>query len=129
MSQEHIISNSLSAHIAIPQKFAWAHFIQKKSYMNTQRSKSANFYHSFSLTPWACTGGPSRHCLYQCLGPSLSNTMASIHGGPHILCTVEPVYYGDIRTSQKCPDYQGVLIFQVSLHDNVSFGTTARCVD
>ena len=26
-------------------------------------------------------------------------------------------------------DYQGVLIFQVSLHDNVSFGTTARCVD
>ena len=28
---------------------------------------------------------------------------------------------------QKCPDCQGVLIFQVSLHDNVSFGT--RCVD
>ena len=24
---------------------------------------------------------------------------------------------------------KGVLIFQVSLHDNVSFGTTARCVD
>ena len=35
----------------------------------------------------------------------------------------------DTLTSQKCPDYQGVLIFQVSLHDNVSFGTTARCVD
>ena len=29
----------------------------------------------------------------------------------------------------KCPDYQGVLIFQVSLHDHVSFGTTARRVD
>ena len=43
--------------------------------------------------------------------------------------TVEPVYYGHIGTSQKCPDYQGVLIFQVSLHDNVSFGTTARCLD
>ena len=43
--------------------------------------------------------------------------------------TVEPVYYGHLGTSQKCPDYQGVLIFQVSLHDNVSFGTTARCVD
>ena len=43
--------------------------------------------------------------------------------------TVEPVYYGHLETSQKCPDYQGVLIFQVSLHDNVSFGTTARCVD
>ena len=43
--------------------------------------------------------------------------------------TVEPVYYGHLGTSQKCPDYQVVLIFQVSLHDNVSFGTTARCVD
>ena len=43
--------------------------------------------------------------------------------------TVEPVCYGHLGTSQKCPDYQGVLIFQVSLHDNVSFGTTARCVD
>ena len=43
--------------------------------------------------------------------------------------TVEPVYYGHLGTSQKCPDYQGVLIFQVSLHDNVAFGTTARCVD
>ena len=43
--------------------------------------------------------------------------------------TVEPVYCGHLGTSQKCPDYQGVLIFQVSLHDNVSFGTTTRCVD
>ena len=43
--------------------------------------------------------------------------------------TVEPVYYGHLGTSQKCPDYQGVLIFQVSLHDNVSFGTTARYLD
>ena len=42
---------------------------------------------------------------------------------------VEPVYYGHLGTSQKCPDYRGVLIFQVSLHDSVSFGTTARCVD
>ena len=47
----------------------------------------------------------------------------------HIIRTVEPVYYGHLGTSQKCPDYQGVLIFQVSLHDNVSFGTTARCLD
>ena len=43
--------------------------------------------------------------------------------------TMEPVYCGHLGTSQKCSDYQGVLIFQVSLHDNVSFGTTARCVD
>ena len=46
-----------------------------------------------------------------------------------LINTVEPVYYGHVGTSQKCPDYQGVLIFQVSLHDNVSFGTTARCLD
>ena len=45
-----------------------------------------------------------------------------------VLSTVEPVYYGHLGTNQKCPDYQGVLIFQVSLHNNVSFGTTARCV-
>ena len=38
-------------------------------------------------------------------------------------------YYGYLGTSRKCPDYQGVLIFQVSLNDNVSFWTTARCVD
>ena len=42
---------------------------------------------------------------------------------------LEPVYYGQLGTSHECPDYQGVLIFQVSLHDNVSFGTTARYVD
>ena len=29
--------------------------------------------------------------------------------------TVEPVYYGHPGTNQRCPDYQGVLIFQVSL--------------
>ena len=33
----------------------------------------------------------------------------------HKMCTVEPVYYGHLGTNQKCPDYQGVLIFQVSL--------------
>ena len=26
--------------------------------------------------------------------------------------TVEPVYCGHLRTNQKCPDYQGVLIFR-----------------
>ena len=29
--------------------------------------------------------------------------------------TVELVDYGHLETNQKCPDYQGVLIFQVSL--------------
>ena len=39
--------------------------------------------------------------------------------------TVAPVYYMDtlIGTSKKCPDYQGVLIFQVSLYDKAPFGT------
>ena len=41
--------------------------------------------------------------------------------------TVEPVYYGHLGTSQRCPDYQGVLIFQVSLYDKAPFGTIARC--
>ena len=30
---------------------------------------------------------------------------------------------------QKCPDYQGVLIFQFSLYDKASFGTITKCVD
>jgi len=29
---------------------------------------------------------------------------------------VKPVYSGHLGTNVKCPDYQGVLIFQVSLH-------------
>ena len=41
--------------------------------------------------------------------------------------TVEPVYYGHLGTNQRCPDYQGVLIFQVSLYDKAPFGTIARC--
>ena len=47
----------------------------------------------------------------------------------HMVRYLGSVYYGHLGTSQKCPDYQGVLIFQVSLHNDVSFGTTARCVD
>ena len=62
------------------------------------------------------------HCIY-------SYTAYTLHDRAGTYGTVEPVYYGHLGTSQKCPDYQGVLIFQVSLHDNVSFGTTARCLD
>ena len=43
--------------------------------------------------------------------------------------TVEPVYYGYLGTNKKCPDYQGVLIFQVSLYDKAPFGTITKCVD
>ena len=41
--------------------------------------------------------------------------------------TEENVYYGHLRTFKKCPDYQGVLIFQVSLYDKASFGTITKC--
>ena len=37
--------------------------------------------------------------------------------------TVKPVYSGHLETSLKCPDYQDVLILQVSLHVNGYFGT------
>ena len=43
--------------------------------------------------------------------------------------TVEPVYYGHLGTNQRYPDYQSVLIFQVSLYDKAPFGTIARCPD
>ena len=42
---------------------------------------------------------------------------------------MEPVFNRHLGTNQKCPDHQGVLIFQVSLYDKAPFGTTAKCVD
>ena len=35
----------------------------------------------------------------------------------------------DTLGPKKCPDYQGVLIFQVILFDKVQFGTSAKCLD
>ena len=43
-----------------------------------------------------------------------------VHACTH---TVESVYYGHLGTTHTCPDYQGVLIFQVSLYDKAPFGT------
>ena len=48
---------------------------------------------------WDWTGWPTSFLL------------CHVHG-----YTVKPVYSGHLGTSLKCPDYQGVLIFQVSLH-------------
>ena len=31
-------------------------------------------------------------------------------------------------TDQRCPDHQGVLIFQVVLYDEVSFRTSTKCL-
>ena len=42
---------------------------------------------------------------------------------------MEPVYYGHLGTNHKCPDYQGVLISQVSLYYKASFGTMTKCLD
>ena len=47
----------------------------------------------------------------------------------YVCITVESVYYGHLGTNERCPDYQGILIFQVSLYDKASFGTIARCPD
>ena len=46
-----------------------------------------------------------------------------------ISCTMESVYYGQLRTNHKQPVYQVDLIFWVSLYDKASFGTIAKCVD
>ena len=42
--------------------------------------------------------------------------------------TLGPVYYEHLGTNKKCPGYQGVLIFQVSLYDKAPFGTITKCV-
>ena len=42
---------------------------------------------------------------------------------------MDPVYYGHFWIIHKCPDYQDVLIFQVSLYDETSFGTITKCID
>ena len=42
---------------------------------------------------------------------------------------MEPVYYGHLGSNQKCPDYQGVLIVQVSLYDKAPFRTITKCLD
>ena len=42
---------------------------------------------------------------------------------------MEPLYYGHLGTNPKCPDYQGVWIFRVSLYDKAPFVTITKCVD
>ena len=39
------------------------------------------------------------------------------------------MYFGHLGTNKRCSDCQGVLIFQVSLYDKASFGTTTKGVD
>ena len=40
------------------------------------------------------------------------------------------VYYGHCGTNKECPDYQFVMIFQVSLYDKACIiGTITECVD
>ena len=42
---------------------------------------------------------------------------------------MKPVYSGHLGMSLTCPDNQGVLIFQISLHVNGCFGTITKCSD
>ena len=44
----------------------------------------------------------------------------------YFLGTVEPVYYGHLGTSKKCPDYQGVLVV---LYETEPFWTLTKCLD
>ena len=37
--------------------------------------------------------------------------------------------YGHTGTIHKCPDYQGILIIQFSLHAKAPFVTIPKCVD
>ena len=43
--------------------------------------------------------------------------------------TVEPGYNRQLWTDQKCPDYQGILIFWVILYHKVQFGTLTKSLD
>ena len=52
---------------------------------------------------------------------SMHELVIHIYSGTFVLWT--------LWDQKKCPDYQGVLIFQVSLPDKVPFGTTTKCVD
>ena len=47
---------------------------------------------------------------------------SNAYTNPTEMFTVEPVYYGCLGTNCKCSDYQGVLIFHVSLYDKAPFG-------
>ena len=42
---------------------------------------------------------------------------------------MEPVYCGHLGTIYKCPDYQGIQIFKVSLYDKAPFGTVIKHMD
>ena len=42
---------------------------------------------------------------------------------------MEPVYHGHFGIDQKCPDYQGALIFQVISYDKVPFGASTQSLD
>ena len=51
------------------------------------------------------------------------------HSNKTVRLTVEPVYYRHLGTNKKCPDYQGILIVQVSLYDKAHLGVCglSRC--
>ena len=42
---------------------------------------------------------------------------------------MELVYYGHLGNNHKWPDYQGILIFQISLYDKAPYRTITKYVD
>ena len=58
---------------------------------------------------------------------SLKHHLSGAHVG--IVAALTKVYYGQLGINEKCPDYQGVLIFRVILYDKMPFRTSNKCVD
>ena len=52
-----------------------------------------------------------------------------IHVAMYLHIHTHAVYCGHLGTNKKCPDYPGVLIYQVSLYNKAPFGTITKCVD
>ena len=70
-------------------------------------------------------------CSSYCIQLLANYIATAVKASYSYIATVEPVYYGHLGTDKKCPDYQGVLIFQVmiNLYDKAPFGTIIKCVD
>ena len=71
--------------------------------------------------------------------PLVINSLgADTHTNTHTDIRTETILRNQARASlqlvrvwfnKKCPDYQGVLIFLVSIYDKAPFGTITKCVD
>ena len=69
--------------------------------------------------------------IVSCVCSFISQTRLYMHHCTYNSSTVEPVYYGHLGTSQKCPDYQGVLIsrsvYMIMYHLGPQLGVWILC--